>query len=132
MSAGEPATGAVVVVDVANVIGSRPTGWWRDRAGAARRFTEQVRAAVRQGRLAAPVVLVVEGQARQGVAESEADGVAVVHAPRSGDDTIVVVATARAGADVVAVTADRALGQRLRAVGADVRGPSWFLDRLGG
>ena len=28
----------LVVVDAANVVGSRPDGWWRDRAGAARRL----------------------------------------------------------------------------------------------
>jgi hypothetical protein len=28
----------VLVVDGANVVGSRPTGWWRDRAGAAERL----------------------------------------------------------------------------------------------
>ena len=27
-----------VVVDGANVVGSRPDGWWRDRPGAARRL----------------------------------------------------------------------------------------------
>jgi len=32
---GYPAT---IVVDVANVMGSRPDGWWRDRAGAAVRL----------------------------------------------------------------------------------------------
>lgn len=31
-------TPVVVLVDVANVMGSRPTGWWRDRAGAARKL----------------------------------------------------------------------------------------------
>jgi 8-oxo-dGTP pyrophosphatase MutT (NUDIX family) len=31
-----------VIVDVANVMGSRPDGWWRDRAGAARRLVDQV------------------------------------------------------------------------------------------
>ena len=28
----------VLVVDAANVVGSRPDGWWKDRAGAARRL----------------------------------------------------------------------------------------------
>jgi len=32
---GQPVT---IVVDVANVMGSRPDGWWRDRAGAAVRL----------------------------------------------------------------------------------------------
>ena len=33
----------VLVVDAANVIGSKPNGWWRDRPGAARQFDEQLR-----------------------------------------------------------------------------------------
>jgi hypothetical protein len=33
---------AVLVVDGANVVGSRPDGWWRDRAGAARRLRDQL------------------------------------------------------------------------------------------
>ena len=28
----------VLLVDVANVVGSRPDGWWRDRAGATARL----------------------------------------------------------------------------------------------
>jgi hypothetical protein len=31
-----------LVVDAANVIGSRPDGWWRDRAGAARRLAGSI------------------------------------------------------------------------------------------
>ena len=118
----------MLVVDAANVIGSRPTGWWRDRAGAAERFAEQVRATTRQGRLETPVVLVFEGRARQGAAESDADGVQVVHAPGEGDDAIVAIADSHRGA--VVVTADRELGVRLRAVGADVVGPRWLLNQL--
>ena len=129
--------GPVLVIDAANVIGSRPTGWWRDRPGAARRFTEQVRAAVVSGRVGAPVTVVLEGQARAGVEEGEADGVDVVHAPGEGDDTIAALAEAHqdaAGAPgtVVVVTADRGLAGRVRATGADVVGPSWLLDRLEG
>ena len=32
----------VLVVDGANVVGSRPDGWWKDRAGAARRLHEHL------------------------------------------------------------------------------------------
>jgi hypothetical protein len=119
----------MLLVDAANVIGSRPTGWWRDRPGAARRFTESVRASVREGRLEPPVVLVLEGRAQAGVDEGDLDGVEVVHAIGEGDDTIASIARVRPG--TVVVTADRALAERVRAVGAEVRGPRWLLDRLG-
>jgi hypothetical protein len=120
----------MLVVDAANVIGSRPNGWWRDRSGAAGRFADQVRATVRQGRLEPPVVLVLEGRARGGAAESTADGVQVVHASGEGDDTIVSIAGANRGA--VVITADRELVDRVRSLGATVRGPRWLLDQLVG
>src|SRR5436190_19558092 len=120
----------MLIVDAANVIGSRPDGWWRDRAGAAGRFVEEVRAAVRDGRVQPSVVVLLEGQARRGAAEADADRVEVVHAPDEGDDTIVSLATAHRGARVV--TADRALADRVRAVAAEVVGPRWLLDQLEG
>ena len=119
----------MLIVDAANVIGSRPTGWWRDRPGAARRFAEHVRRSVREGRLESPVVLVFEGQARKGADQGKTEGVEVVHATGEGDDTIVAMGESHPG--VVVVTADRELVERVRAVGGDVRGPSWLLDRLG-
>jgi hypothetical protein len=39
-----------IVVDVANVMGSRPDGWWRDRAGAAVRLHAQIVALASSGR----------------------------------------------------------------------------------
>jgi hypothetical protein len=119
----------MLLVDAANVIGSRPTGWWRDRPGAARRFVDEVRAGVRDGRIEPPVVLVLEGKARAGVDEGTDHGVQVVHAACEGDDTIASLAGGQDG--VIVVTADRALIDRVRDVGADVRGPRWLLDRLG-
>jgi hypothetical protein len=118
----------MLVIDAANVIGSRPTGWWRDRPGAARTFTERVRTTVAAGRLSPPVTIVLEGQSRSGVEEGEVDGVEVVHAPSEGDDTIAAVAEANRGATVV--TADRELAGRARAVDAEVVGPNWLLDQL--
>ena len=55
-----------LIVDGANVVGSRPDGWWRDRAGAAARLQAQL-AAADLGY--AEVALVLEGQARAGVPE---------------------------------------------------------------
>jgi hypothetical protein len=130
--------GSVLLVDAANVVGSRPTGWWRDRAGAARRFVDRVRAAVANGALDPPVVVVLEGAARRGVDEGTAGGVEVVHAPGEGDDTLARLAedagAAAAGGGggraVTLVSADRGLGERVRRTGAGVVGPRWLLDRL--
>jgi 8-oxo-dGTP diphosphatase len=38
-----------IIVDGANVVGSRPDGWWRDRAGAAIRLRDQLAPLVTQG-----------------------------------------------------------------------------------
>jgi hypothetical protein len=95
----------VLVVDAANVIGSRPTGWWRDRPGAARQFVEQLRDAARQARLPLPAVVILEGAARAGMAESDVEGVRVIHAAHDGDSAL-VAETAAATTGVIVVTAD--------------------------
>ena len=43
-----------IVVDVANVMGSRPDGWWRDRAGAAVRLHAEIVRLARSGRAIVP------------------------------------------------------------------------------
>ncbi|HEY6424548.1 MAG TPA: NUDIX domain-containing protein, partial [Pseudonocardiaceae bacterium] len=118
-SAGWPALQVAqigLVVDAANVVGSRPDGWWRDRAGAAERLLRAV-AAVGPGVLALPhggfgwvrrPVLVLEGAASRA---PDVAGVEVLRAPGSGDDTI--VDEARRAGDCVVVTADRGLRARL-------------------
>lgn len=121
----------MLVVDAANVIGSRPTGWWKDRAGAARTFVGDLRGAVAVGRLTAPVVVVLEGKSRDGASSGAADGVTVVHAEGSGDDALIEVVRNAPGSDgVVLVTADRELRRRAEALGAEVVGPKWLLERL--
>lgn len=118
----------VLVVDAANVVGSVPDGWWRDRAGATARLRDSLVPLASGGLpdagLPGPLdlVLVVEGKAR-GVAPVE--GVDVVPASGSGDDAIVeVVGAARAnGRRVVVATADRGLIARVGALGAAVIGP---------
>lgn len=121
----------MLVVDAANVVGSRPDGWWRDRPGAARRLVERVRGAAAAGRLADEVTVVLEGAARRGVDEGVADGVTVVHASGSGDDRLVEVVGAASG-PVTLVTADRELRRRAEALGAHVVGPGRFLGLLDG
>jgi 8-oxo-dGTP diphosphatase len=112
---GQPSQPVTVVVDVANVMGARPDGWWRDRAGAARRLLEQVAALADRGvpadrmpdGLPAPGawVLVLEGRAREAARDdagragdsSAPSRVRVVAATGSGDDAIVAEAAALSG-----------------------------------
>lgn len=124
----------VLLVDVANVVGSRPDGWWRDRAGATARLLTRL-AALGTRELTGPaggtlrcteVVAVVEGQGR---AVPAPRGVTLLRADGSGDDVLAAVATDRSGEDLLVVTADRGLRARLP-VGAAVTGPGWLLDRL--
>ncbi len=124
--------GPVLIVDGANVVGSRPDGWWRDRAGAARRLYDRLVSAVEVGSLAGPVVLVLEGAARRGLAPGEHDEpVEVVHAPADGDDTIVGLIEQRTATEqLTVVTADRELRRRVISLGADVIGPGHLLDIL--
>jgi hypothetical protein len=114
----------VLVVDAANVIGSVPDGWWRDRAGAVRRLRDALVTVAASGLAELPgpldIVLVVEGKAR---CVEPVPGVGVVAAPRSGDDTIVEVVERRRPDQVYVVTADRALRDRVTALGARVLGP---------
>ncbi|MFJ7272218.1 NTP pyrophosphohydrolase [Streptomyces sp. NPDC099050] len=110
----------VLIVDGANVVGSVPDGWWRDRRGAAERLRDRL--ALRDE--GEEIVLVLEGAAR-GVAS--VPGVRVDEAPGSGDDRIVELAAAfaeRGGCGgCVVVTADRELRERVRAYGARCVGP---------
>ncbi len=118
----------MLLVDTANVLGSRPDGWWRDRPAATGRLIQQIRAAAAASRLPVPIVVVVEGAARRGVAEGTADQVEVVHAGGSGDDLLAALA-ADAGEPVLLVSADR--GLRARAgPGVNSVGPRWLLERI--
>ncbi|GLV96745.1 NTP pyrophosphohydrolase [Streptomyces lavendulae] len=106
----------LLIVDAANVVGSVPDGWWRDRRGAAERLRDRL--ALRGA--GEEIVLVVEGAAR-GVAS--VPGVRVEAAPGSGDDRIVELVAAAAGRPCLVVTADRGLRERVRAYGAECAGP---------
>lgn len=120
---------ATLIVDGANVVGSRPDGWWRDRPGAAARLHAQLLAA---DLAYAEVVLVLEGKARAGVPKGTDERVRTVHAPADGDATIADLAAdaVSEGHEVVVVTADRALADRVRSSGAGVVSPGRLLDQL--
>jgi hypothetical protein len=119
----------VLVVDGANVVGSRPDGWWKDRAGAARRLHDRL---LRADLGHDEVVLVLEGAAKAGVRAGQDLHVRTVHAPRDGDSAIValVAELATSGDRCTVVTADRVLAGLVSARGAFVMGPSWLLDQL--
>ena len=125
----------VVVVDVANVMGARADGWWRDRAAAALRLGREVTALARADP-AGEWVLVLEGRSRDAAPvlaqEAAAAPVRVVSAPGSGDDTIVqvVVEVVARDENCLVVTADRELRQRCEELSASVVGPGWLLGRL--
>lgn len=108
----------LLVVDAANVVGSVPDGWWRDRAGAATRLRDALAVGELPGE-PSDVVLVVEGKARH---VESVPGVRVVPAPGDGDDTIVDLVEA-ADQPVTVVTSDRALRTRVEALGARTIGP---------
>ena len=136
-----------VVVDVANVMGARADGWWRDRAGAALRLCLEVFDLATRGvaadRMPAGLpaadgagpgwVLVLEGRARAAAARIPADSplVRVISAPGSADDAIVAeVASLPDAGSCLVVTADRELRRRCEALGAAVAGPGWLLEML--
>jgi predicted RNA-binding protein with PIN domain len=131
----------LIVVDAANVIGSRPDGWWRDRAGAARRLLTSLTAYQQHPDTNAAITVILEGAARAaanpptaGSPDQPYGELDIVLAAGSGDDTIVDVVRAAAdehqGRPITVVTADRALRARVEALGATTTGPRWLLDRL--
>ncbi|MCW2722936.1 hypothetical protein [Pseudonocardia sp.] len=131
-----------LIVDAANVAGSTPDGWWRDRPGAAVRLANRLVAALSEApeKLAAlgrhtvtdvTVHLVLEGAARRAADRLPSHPrFRVVLAPAEGDDAIVALAEELAGEDVLVVTADRELRRRVEAVGARTIGPGALLNVL--
>ena len=105
------------LVDGNNVMGSRPDGWWRDRAGAMQRLVDQI------DDLPAgeDVVVVFDGRER----DLRAVRTRVEFAPHA-DDRIAELA----GVGTKVVTSDRELAGRVEAKGARVEGARTFLDRL--
>ncbi|MFI9510333.1 hypothetical protein [Nocardia sp. NPDC052566] len=125
----------LIVVDAANVVGSRPDGWWRDRSGAARRLLERLTSLHERLDRPAEIVVVLEGAAKAAMtSEAGFEGLHIVAAHGSGDDAIVDVVAAAVEKDghrsITVVTADRGLRTRVEALGATTTGPRWLLDQL--
>ncbi|MCX5232027.1 NTP pyrophosphohydrolase [Streptomyces sp. NBC_00233] len=124
MSPDDPPLRPLLVVDGANVVGSVPDGWWRDRRGAAERLRDRLArtGGPDDGPIAGPyeIVLVVEGRAR---GAASVPGVRVEEASGSGDDLIAELARNASGRPCLVVTADRELRRRVEQEGARCTGP---------
>jgi len=119
------------IVDGMNVIGSRPTGWWRDRPGAMRGLVEELEAfADRSGD---DVTVVFDGRPF----ELESGSVDVRFATRRGrnaadDDIAALVENNPEPGGLSVVTSDGDLAGRVRGAGAAVVGAGEFRRRLDG
>lgn len=106
-----------------NVIGSRPTGWWRDRRGAMSELVEVLAGYAAQS--GEDVVVVLDSKPFE--LPEAAAGIDVRFAsapgPDAADDVIVEIVGADADpAAIVVATSDRRLARRVRMLGAETIG----------
>lgn len=139
-----------IVIDTANLVGSVPDGWWRDRAGASEQLIDRIHELLTEGLPAElfgldaahvwpEVHLVLEGTACR--ADRGRDGLVHVHrSPSAGDDHIVKVTEhliaelrdAGAGAGhVLVVTSDKELRVRVGELGAKLAASKGFREAVG-
>lgn len=120
------AVGSRWLVDGMNVIGSRPTGWWRDREGAMRALVAELRRYAEA--TGERVAVVFDGRPIE--LEGGDVGVSFASAPGrdAADDEIARLVAGVPHARVV--TSDAALAARARAAGAEVEGAGSFRNRL--
>jgi predicted RNA-binding protein with PIN domain len=116
---------ATWLVDGMNLIGSRPDGWWRDRAGAMRKLVTELERFVDEG--GDEVTVVFDGRAsdeRPAPGGSAGGRLWVEFAPGgrdAADDRIVErVEAIREPSAVSVVTSDKGLVDRLRGSGVEV------------
>jgi predicted RNA-binding protein with PIN domain len=119
------------IVDGMNVIGSRPTGWWRDRPRAMRDLVEELDAFA--GREGDEITVVFDGRPFDLVSPR----VGVRFASRGGrdaadDDIAELVEGDAEPATLSVVTSDADLARRVRDRGAAVVGAGEFRRRLDG
>ena len=118
-----------LLVDGMNVIGSRPTGWWRDRPGAIRDLVESLTAYASES--GDQVSVVFDGKPMDVVAGP----VEVMFASRAGPDAADDEIVKRVAADpdpdgLTVITSDSRLAQRVREHGAEVAGAGGFRREL--
>ena len=109
-----------LIVDGMNLIGSRPTGWWRDRRGAMAGLVEEL--AAHAARTGDDVTVVLDSKAFE--LPGTGDAIDVRFAPGPGPDAADDVIVDIVGADaepssLVVATSDRRLADRVRALGGE-------------
>jgi 8-oxo-dGTP diphosphatase len=122
-----------IIVDGANVVGSRPDGWWRDRAGAAVRLREELEPLARDGLTSLPGEPPERGSADAAVTRNGrrprlaatlrmtwlpdvvlvVEGAARPAAETDGGGPVQVVAASGSGDDLIAKLADQTAGRRI-------------------
>jgi 8-oxo-dGTP diphosphatase len=121
-----------IIVDAANVVGARPDGWWRDRAGAAVRLCDQLAGLASRGVAELPesaqmpalerwfpqLVVVLEGAARAagesaGAARGPAGAAPAGPAAAIAGGRLRIVRARRSGDDEIAELAAALAGHRL-------------------
>ena len=117
-----------------NLIGSRPDGWWRDRAAARRRLVDELQSfLVRTGEHG---LVVFDGRPTEDEEEGEGERLSVRFAPggpNAADRCIAdVVAASDRPSDLTVVTSDGALAAEVERNGARVVGVGAFRRRLEG
>ncbi len=120
------------LIDGMNVIGSRPSGWWRDRPGAMRSLSEELGELARAS--GDDLTVIFDGRPFELDAP---EGVSVAFATRRGpnaadDDIAALVEGDSDPAGLTVVTSDRTLAERVRRAGAAVVGAGDFRRKLDG
>ena len=124
----KPTTGDPTVwfVDVMNVVGSRPDGWWRDRKAAMAGLVAALDDFVRSS--GDDVIAVLDGRPFK-IETADANVVFAPGGPNAADEEILRLVASDAR-DKVVVTSDRALAEQAKALGARVMGAGEFRSRL--
>ena len=120
------------LVDGANLMGSRPDGWWKNPDKATRRLIEELDAYA--GATGEDVTVVFDRRVPD-IPPGRHGAITVLyasrHGPNAADEEIVrIVAADEDPASLRVVTSDRRLAERVRELGAPVNGAGNFLRRL--
>lgn len=107
-----------------NVIGSRPSGWWRDRPRAMRELVDDLRG------LDEPVTVVFDGEPFDIDTDDDVEVRFATRRGRNAADDDIVALVAETSEPVRVVTSDSALADRVREHGAEVIGAGTFRTRL--